>query len=383
MSAISGLYFKDIEDNDYVQKIFDFDNFMDNTNFSFVLGTTSGYLPSRVWTLLSRLLDSYERSKKNARNFLDQQVALTLFNYILEQSFAPEWEQSVGRNLFNASSPQQVAALSNNIMTIFNANVDFSNLDTLGSQFKYLDDQVFRFGRAFAGFGNTWDVGAFKVRFVDMLVRHFYPYLYYVHIQRAQNFCRDFKCKRVYNLAKFVFVYYLAASIYLLIYSNTDRTQTYMRALNVNTQMLDSRKIELVSLKDDFLTILDEENSLDKKTSSGENTRSTIAKYYDSIKTVSDMNVKDSNFLNEKKATTEIMQTNLSSYSLYEARSYKEMQDAKTVFWVLFVLFIIIIMTISYCIVNKRYTLMYPVSGLTLLAIAVYGLVSAVRSNKS
>lgn len=383
MSAISGLYFKDIEENEYVQKIFDFDNFMDNTNFSFVLGTTNGYVPARVWTLLSRLLDSYERSKKNARNFLDQQVALTLFNYILEQSFAPEWEQSVGRNLFNATSPQQVAALSTNIMAIFNANVDFSNLDTLGSQFKNLNDQVFRFGRAFAGFGNTWDVGAFKVRFVDMLVRHFYPYLYYIHIQRAQTFCRDFKCKRVYNLAKFVFVYYLAASIYLLIYSKIDRTQTYMRALNVNTQMLDSRKIELVSLKDDFLTILDEENSLDKKTSSGGNTRSTIAKYYDSIKTVSDMNVKGSNFLNEKKATTEIMQTNLSSYSLYEARSYKEMKDAKTIFWVLFVLFIIIIITISYCIINKRYTLMYPVSGLTLLAIAVYGLVSAVRSNKS
>lgn len=385
MANISGLYFSDIEKNNALQSVFKFETFMDNTRFSNILSVNgTDYTPTRVWTLLGSLNAAYIE-KQNARVFVDQQFSEVVFKFILDNSFAPAWQRSRSQNLFNASSTTQVDAIGRNIKAIFNSSVDYSDLETLKSQFTNLNDDLFRFGRAFAGFGNSFDVGAFKVEFVDMLVDHFYAYLYFTHIQKAQSFCKDFKCKRVYNLAKYVYVYYLCASIYLLVYSTVSRVDTYSKdqTLQLTTQAMDNSKYELILLQDGLLKVLEEENAFEKKTQTNKDSKSTIAEYYDKISTLSDLNVARSTYINEKKKNTNIMQNNLGNYSNIEARNFIEMKKEKTIFWVLFALICVIIVLLVVFIFQQRFIYLYSLSGLTLLALAIYGLVGAVRMNRS
>jgi hypothetical protein len=385
MANISGLYFPDIEQNTVLQNVFNLETFMDNTNFSMVLSTNGvDYSPSRVWSLLGSITTTY-MTKENTRVFVDEQFAEIIFRFILEKSFAPAWQRERSQHLFNAESPTQVNAMGANIKAILNSNVDYSYLETIESQLTHLNDELFRFGRAFAGYGNTFDVGAFKVEFVNRLVNHFYPYLYFIHILKAQSFCKEFKCKRVYNLAKYVFVYYLCASMFLLIYSTTSRVDTYMKdqSLSLTTQAMESRKEQLIRLQDGLLKVLAEENSFDDKTSVDQNAKSTIAGYYDKISMLSNLNMAGTNYINEKKKNATIMQNNLGNYSNIEARNFIEMKRAKTIFWVLFAIICAIISLLILFIFQNKFTYLYTLSGVTLLALAMYGLISVIRSNRS
>jgi hypothetical protein len=375
MSNIKKLYFPEIQNNSYMMDVFDFDKFLNKTQFSFVIGDTNGNSDVRkVMTLMRRLLRGYDLSNQNIKTFIDNNFSQTLFNFILDESFAPALQSEVGSHLFNAKNVRQVSVLSNNIQIIFNGAVDYSDLKTLQTQFENLDNKLFRFGKQLKQYGEGFDIAEFKDWFTKLLVQHFYPYLYFIHIQKALQFCDDFKCKRVYILAKFVYVYFTLMALFLVVYSNAASVTRCISVLQTTQSDIDNTKERLQRILDSILGILDEENILDK-----DNDVSKMAEYYNSLKATSQDNQKRSHDLNTKRDTALNMQNNLSSILSTEAMAYRDLWRAKVIFYVVLALILMVICTQIVFILQKQYTRLFILSGLTLLALAIYAFVTVVK----
>lgn len=376
MSNIKKLYFPEIQSDRTIMDVFDFDTFLNKTQFSFVVGDNNQNSDVRkVMTLVRRLLRGFDLSNQDVKVFIDNQFPLTLFDFILEESFAPALQSEVGAHLFNARNVRQVSVMKTNIMAIFNAKVDYSDVKTLQTQFEHLDNKLYRFGKQLKQYGEGFDIAAFKDYFSKMLVQHFYPYLYYVHIRKALDIkCNDFKCKRVYVLAKYVYVYFTMMALFLIIYSDAASVTRCMSVLQTTQSDMDSTKQQLQRILDNILGILDEENMLDK-----DNGVSKMAEYYNSLTETSRSNHQRSHDLNTKRNTALNMQNNLSSILSTEAMAYRDLWRAKLVFYVLVALVSIVICTQIVLILKQQYTRLFILSGLTLLALATYGLMVVTR----
>jgi len=374
------MYFLDPNNTAYIQSIFDHENFMSHARFDRALGSSSGYNPPKVLSLLRRINAAYDAANQDITQFIDNRFALALFNFILEETFAPHLEATRGRHLFNASNRNQLAAISDRIMAIFNSSIDYSKLDTLETQFVNLDDVLYRFGHQLSTLGTSFHLTTFKSEFSKQLFETFYPYLYFRHIQQAKQFCDDFKCKRVYILAKYVFVYYLCMAIYLLIFSCAENISTYMSATNSTQSMMEAFKGKFEDVMYGVLLALEQENVLDLP---GAQNVSTLAQYYQKLKHTSKNNVENSFLLNQKKNSAVIMQNNLGNYTNHEAIAYKELVKTKSAVVFVIILMIVIIFTLIALISSKNFMAVYLLSGLTLLALAIYALVGAIKSNRS
>lgn len=371
MSNIKKLYFPEIQNNSYMMDVFDFDKFLNKTQFSFVIGDANGNSDVRkVMTLMRRLLHGFDLSNQNIKRFIDNNFSQTLFNFILDESFAPALQSEVGSHLFNAKNVRQVSVLKNNIESIFNGHVDYQDLKTLQTQFENLDNKLFRFGKQLKPYGEGFDIAEFKDWFTKLLVQHFYPFLYFIHIQKAVIFCDDFKCKRVYILAKFVYVYFTLMALFLVVYSDTTSVSTCMSVLQTTQSDIDNTKERIQRILDSIIGILDEENILDNN-----NDVSKMAEYYNLLKETSKDNTKRSHDLNTKRNVALNMQNNLSSILSTEAMAYRDLWRAKVIFYVVLALILMVICMQIVFILQKQYTRLFILSGLTLLALAIYALV--------
>jgi hypothetical protein len=128
------------------------------------------------------------------------------------------------------------------------------------------------------------------------------------------------------------------------------------------------------------LLALEQENVLDLP---GAQNVSTLAQYYQKLKHTSKNNVENSFLLNQKKNSAVIMQNNLGNYTNHEAIAYKELVKTKSAVVFVIILMIVIIFTLIALISSKNFMAVYLLSGLTLLALAIYALVGAIKSNRS
>ena len=376
MSIISKLYYPGIYDNTDITNIFDFDNFLDHTKFMNILSVDSSKgLDINLASKLLEYLTSVPSDVNGTRDFIDKRFGNLIYDYTFWEVFSKEFGNHVG-SLYNSQNKGHGQALYTNVMGIFNSAVDYSDLATLSSQFMSLPDKYFTFGSNFTPYGDKFDINAFKSDFIELLVKYFYPYHYFIHIQERVKNCDDFKCKRAYLLAKYVFVYYLYMSIFVFLFGTGNAVRDVATTLKKDNASLEVIKYQIVLAMDQILSILQEENLLDGPDG---NKVSSLAGFYKEIKALSDSNVRESNFLNEKKNVALIMQNNLSNYTNYEVLAHQELWSLKRSFIIIAVVMLVIIATLIALVISGSYSYAYILSGIVLLGLGINGLVAAIR----
>lgn len=390
MTIISKLNYPGISDNKDVTDIFDYDNFLDHTQLNNLVTSGTGVIDSRKSkAFLDALLDGYG---SNIKLFLDSDVLVSSYstdqkllqsakcfmNIVFNSCFQLSFINTLKKyTCFSNINVTQNLTLGNALIVIFQAQVDWSDMSTIKTQLINLDDRYFTWGSGTAPLGSVFDVKSFKTEIVDNIMTSFYPMIYYFHILSQSKNCNDFMCKRVYVLMKYVFIYYTFMTLFIAIFGNADRVAQFQNDLNVNNTDLSNMKYKIVYVMDAILSLLQDENSLDVSSKNG---ISSTAQYYNQIKTLSQGNVQGSYWLNDKKNNALLMQNNLTNFTNHEVLSYNKYIKTRNSFIIVSVIMLIVLIIVAGLIMSQSYSLVYIVSGVVMLGLAIYGLVSVVRT---
>jgi hypothetical protein len=387
MTIISKFNYSGISDNKDITDIFDFDAFLAHTKINTVVSNGStGTDNKKINTFITKLITGYYAS--DIKNFLDNDTLRSpydtdvgnisksylnvLFSACYDLSFIPYIKSISG---FTTVDIPLNMSLTTALINIFNSSIDWSDLDTVESQMKNLDNGFFMFGTIT---GNIkFNAGDFKNQVVPKIMEFFYPMIYYLHILKLTKNATDFKYKRAYILIKYVFVYYTFMTLFLLVFADQNKVAYFKSDLNMSNADLMSIKYKMVYVMDGILTLLQNENILDVD---GSGSVSSITTYYNQIKDMSNKNVTGSNTLNETKDVALLMQNNLTNYSNNEVVTYDELRRTKVYLIVTIVIMLFIIGIIIGLILMKSYKFVYIVSGIVLLAIAINATIAILRS---
>ena len=249
-------------------------------------------------------------------------------------------------------------------------------MSTLNQQLLNLPDDLFTFGAGLSSFTSSFDVNAFRTQFVSTLMTYMYTVFYFRHILDRVVNCPDFKCKRVYLLAKYVFVYYTFMSLFLIIFSSASTVSQYSTDTKLQNSDLDLIKYNLVLLLDGILSLLQNENLLDVE---GSDNVSTITGYYNQIKQLSDMNVSKSFHLQDKKQFAEVMKNNLGNYTNVELESKKRYDKGKRTFVATVIVMLIVIIVLISLLMARAGVAFYVCAGIVLLSLAIDLLVHVLK----
>lgn len=386
-NPIQKFYYPGISDNTDLTNVFDFDNFMDHVKLSTVLsGGGSGVSNIIMNNFIQTVLSVYNSTaQQNTNTFIDQYFQNALSDFIIRNNIATVMAQTTGGN-FNINDAGQYKFLSDQIYAIIgSSSIDWSDLTTIQSQMLGLPSSMFAWGSSLTTFAQTFDVNAFQGQVVQLLMANMYIAFYFRHITDRVRNCEDFKCKRAYLLAKYVFVYYTFMSIFLSIFSSSSTVNQFKIDTGLDTNSVETLKYQIVLVMDGVLSQLQNENVLDSPglefnslsfQGIGPPAVSDIQGYYEYLKTLSDQNVLKSNYLNEKKKTATIMQNNLGNYTNQEVLSHKQYVDTKRGFIASVIVMFLVILYIVGLVVFRSYTVLYASSAVILLGLAINGLVA-------
>jgi hypothetical protein len=371
-------YYPEVTKNEILMKVFDFDNFLDHTRLGTLLAQSSGSGLdfAKISFLLTRLIKEYEVNTNRNSSKLLRKFDTPLFDVCFDLSFIPVFKNRF--NSFNVTDINQYNFYKTNIYNIvYHKYLDFSDLNSIAGQIINLPDKQFEFGKQLVGFNQEFDVKAFKHDLADDIFSTMYSVFFFKMIRKNFTSCEDFKCKRLFLLAKYVFGYFLFMSIFLIIFGDPEVLKAFKTTNNLTMEKTDYLKHTIIVIMDDILSLLQEENMLD---STGKGDKTSLALYYEQAKKLSDKNVIFSRVLNKKKNTALIMQNNLNNFTNNEVLTLRARNRAKIVFWTLA---IISVFTISSCctfIWLKIYRPVHMISSAGLFGIAIYALVSAILS---
>lgn len=369
---MSKFYLTGISDNKDITNVFDFDNFYTVMKFDQILQSKNTLLNA----LVVALRDGFHiQATSSMATFMDVFPGV-LFQQSFNNTFLPA---IAAQNpvMFNANKPTQVAALQNSlVLLVTNSAVDFSSMSSIQPSLMNLPDKAFAFGQSFVGIGDTFDVSAFKTNITQVIMDSFYTYFYYIHVQKEINACGDFKCKRAYLLAQYVFVYYTLMSLFLRIFSNANTVQQFATDTTSSNADLEALKYELVLMMDGVLARLQDENLMDVP---GAQNISTLNKYYNKLKAMSAKNVQTSSDLNDEKTKAKVMQNNLGNFTSTELLAMEDLNKMKLVFLISVVAVGLVIAMLVYFLLSGNYMALNVTAAVVLLSIAIYGLVGAIR----
>lgn len=389
MSSISRFFNSQGSENKSLSDVFDFDNFADHVKLTTHISGSQGVDYNKVDGFIYPLLNAY-----NYQPDLNRYVTYDFIITLLDEAIKSEVSDAITSH--NQSFSYQNASHAKNlrdlVYSIFNitkngsnvldtANVfrskvlSFANMDTIKVQLEQMSSaSINSFYSNFKNYGETED--DFKKNIATILMDKLYVVFYFAHIHDRIMFCKNFKCKRSFILAKYVFVYHVLMSVFLIIFSSGDSVQSYKTVTQKDNASLQQLKYRLVAAMDSILSLIQEENILD---SPGMDNTSTISKYYDRIKDLSDRNVLKSNHLNERKRTALVMQNNLANYTNYEALAYRELYSARMKFVTIVVSMIIVVLFLLGLAMGQQFLLLYITGGIVMLVLAINGLLSAMR----
>lgn len=389
MSSISRFFNSSGSEKKSLSDVFDFDNFADHVKLTTHIASGNGLDSVKVNDLITSLVKGYNNQSK-LKQYVDTDFIITFIDqYIIYEVASAITVQNQKFSYTNASHSKDLRTLIYSIFNIikngsnvvdtnvlFKSNVlSFADIGTIQQQLHQLSTDTFKsFHKKYRNTGETEEV--FRQKLENIFMDKLYIVFYFAHIYDRSMFCNDFKCKRSFVLAKYVFVYHVFMTIFLIIFSSADSVQVFKTATKKDNNDLQSLKTRMVSIMDSILTLLQEENILDTP---GLDNTSTIGKYYDKIKDLSDKNVLKSNFLNEKKKTALMMQNNLGNFSNYEALAHRELYYTKVGFFSTIVVMLIVLLILLVLVYGQQYLMLIVVSGVVMLGLAIYGLLSAIK----
>jgi hypothetical protein len=383
--SIQKLYYKELTDNKVLMNVFDADNFLDHVGLTSLLSNTQtskqGIDYPKVFQIMIELDRFYNQNSNQSITSFVENFGTVLFNICYETLLKSALSMQF-RN-FNSNDPGQNSYMSSNINTLlFKSALDMSDFEQIQNQILRLPDNYFAFTKSLVNFGAETDPAAIRNQVVELIVSRMYPALYFSHIQYQGRSCSDFKCKRVFKLATIVFVYYTLSSLFMLVFASQTSFEKFKVANRQNNDQMTQWKYKLVSMMDGALSLLENENILDVPLQNGQ---SKMADYYNELKGLSQDNVEVSTILNQKKKVAKIMQNNLNNYNTYQALSHATLEGRKKEFTAaavivgVIILAVISLLLVPLALLPSKFLIVNIVSGVAMLAIAIYALVGASR----
>lgn len=374
---------EDLQNNQSLMNVFDSNNFWLHTKLNYVLGTDpTRFDEKRLYTFVTKLNSAFGNANSSVKAFIDTHFKEALFDFCVRNSMAPSFGFQNGSS-FDSNNVNHVNQLKNYTTSILFSTkytIDFSVLETVETQLNNLPSELFKFGASLQKFDVAFDVEEFKRQFITYLMTHLYPVMYFTHVQTQKNACNNFTCKRAFNLATYVFVYFTYMTIFNSIYESSSSIQRFKDANTLDNTAISGLKDLMVLLMDGILGLIEDENILD--VSGTGSIKSTLSQYYNKAKKLSSSNVATSNLVNEKRDTALVMQNNLTNYTDNEALTYAELRRTRVSFYVTLVVLFSVITFLIGLVWSRQFMFLYVASVVTLLAMSLKGLISAIRQIK-
>ena len=390
MGLLDKYYYPGVVDNRDLTNVFDFDNFVDHTQLGNVFAVGNRISNTSLNNFIYYMITVYNTtSKQNTLAFIENDFQNALSDYIIVNNIAPALANTE-TGVFNVSNQTNYNTfVTQNVYAIIkSSSLDWSDLSTIQSQLLALPNDNFSFIKSLAG-TQTVDTVAFQQQFAQILTNNLYPAFYYRHITDRIKNCDDFKCKRAYLLARYVFVYYTFMSMFLMIFGSPTTVDKFRTDTNSTNDQLETLKYQIILLMDGILGVLQDENILDAPNMEPSKIHefigikskkvSDIQGYYEYLRHLSEDNVLKSHYLNEQKKTATIMQNNLSNFTEEEMLSYKRYVDVRRSFIILVVIMFLVISYLITLLTLGRYNILFLTSSIVLLGLAITTMVAVTR----
>ncbi len=373
-------YYYDISKQPSLKNLFDLPNFLDHVRLKpFLSKTTSAEWDMvKVKRFVEVCISSYVIDTNINEYVKDpNRFSKVLIDICFEVSLLPVIAGQYGQEYNRADSANSLF-LKNQVLSLLDYGknkIDLTDLTTFKDQMLTLPNEMFSFGQRMYPLYQSFDVVVFKTWMIERLFEHFYPVLYFTSVLVNREQCNDFKCRRIYVLAAYMFVYNTIASLFLIIYSSANSIEVFKQQTSVDNVYLETIKFGLVNIMDAILRQLDNENVLDSLDANG---KSTLSSYYNQVRTLASNNVMNSNKLNETKNIAQIMQSNLGNYNYNEATNYQETQTTKIIFYVVVAVLVSVIIGLIVLLYLNKFMYVNIICAVVLLGISVYSLASVI-----
>jgi hypothetical protein len=311
---------------------FDFNYFLFNTGLTdlfrgYGAAKTAPYNFSNLQKIMRALINKFTANSRD----IDQ-----MFNkfaeYVLVMCFDLHFAKYIRdqfREAFNNESVSQLNEIRTSVVVIL-VTLDITKIfDGNGNvnekAVTNLPDALFKFGEGLYVNVRDFDVGKFKLKISDPLVKSFRPYFFFKHLMTKLTLCPDNNqnCKRVYKLSLYIYLYYMVMSIFLIVFASNKSMDKYKKVTNENDITLEDKRQTMVHMMDSILLKMNDPTLVEK----GRNR--LISDYYDNIKKMSLQNVENSSTVVDMKRGIDTMQNNLKNYNAMENITARELLETQ------------------------------------------------------
>lgn len=359
-------------------KVFDFGTFMNLTKLHNIMAGYKNTSKNYDMRILKHYMDNvatafYDKADRDAEMFLiyaSDALFKTGFDHSMIPYFSNEFQQA-----FNATNTSQVEALHDAIEKLVMAVEPTQLFDPKTAQgkdnaIKIKADSFFQFGETFYHKTSDFKAQEFKNKLSPQVLESFFPFFFYRYLNEKLSICPDanMQCKRLYKLAKYVFMYYSLMSVFLAIFAKAEDTVRYKESNNEDDIVVNEKRQRIVYIMDSILIKMNDADMQDSGMSSD------VATFYTNIKRMSMENIRSSNTLVEKKRDVDSLQNNLANYNNMQSLNQASMVSARFSFVVNLVAWSLVVMVIVMSTIagGVKYMWTDVVIVLSLLVIVLY-----------
>ena len=331
-------------------KVFDFGTFMDVTRLHKIMVGYKSNKANYDLRVVKHFIDNvstafYEKADRDAEMFLmyaSDALFKTCFDHSMLPYFSSDFQQA-----FNATNTSQVEtvhdAIEKLVMSVESVQLfDPKTAQGKDAAIKSKTDNLFEFGETLYHKTSDFKTAEFKNKLAPQLLESFFPFFYYRYLNEKLSTCPDanMNCKRLYKLAKYVFMYYSLMSVFLAIFAEADDTVRYKETNNEDDIAVNEKRQQLVFMMDSILIKMNDKDMQD----SGIN--SDLATFYSNIKKMSMENIQSSNSIVEKKREVESLQNNLANYNNMQHLNQRDMLVARVAFFANLIVWLLVVVLV-------------------------------------
>jgi hypothetical protein len=335
--------YQEVRTDKVLANVFAFGLFLENSGLQSIMKgygavkSKNDYNLIVIRAMIEELIEKFNDTFNRNVTVMIANLTDSLMEICFEQYFA-KYIRDEFRESFNNDNISQINQVKQGVINIvkavetekvFNAA---GNLNVKGVS--SLPDPMFAFGEGLYVNVGAFDTTQFKTKIAGTIATAFMPFFYMKHLKNKMGACNDTnqRCKRIYKLAQYVFLYYTTMSIFLIVFSSADSMDKYKKDTNENDIGLQEKKQKLVYMMDSILLKMNEATLPEK----GQNKE--ISEFYDSVRRMSLDNVQKSNEVVQYKHTIETLQNNLKNYNAMENITADQLLKTKISFYVHLVL---------------------------------------------
>jgi hypothetical protein len=328
-------------------KAFDFGTFMNITKLHNIMvgykSTSKNYDMRIVKHYIENMTQAfYDKADRDSDMFLvyaGDAIFKTCFEHSMIPYFSKEFQQA-----FTSTNVAQVEGIHEAVERLVMSIEAVGVLDPKTAQgkdaiIKSKAESYFQFGETFYIKSSDFKTAEFKNKLAPQLMESFFPFFYYRYLNEKLSACPDanMRCKRIYKLAKYVFLYFSLMSVFLAVYANEQDIEKYKQANNEDDIVVNEKRQKLVYIMDSILIQMNNEEMQDN------GTNNDLATFYTNIKRMSLENIQSSNNLVELSREVDILQNNLANYNNMQNMNFQTRKMSQITFFVNLIVWLLVV----------------------------------------